>query len=307
MVIFMKYSLSTASRPLHDFIKEADPHRKVFRIVAEQDISIFNVKKGDVGGWIEFEHNLEHSGNCWIAGDAVVYGSAVIKDETFIDGIVQIGDACEVSGYSKLTGNISLRGKHQIHNVLATMKKWNTAEKSEGIWKPHHQNQLILKGELDVLTSSVQWTAPGTVEDSLILKGNQVMVSGVIEMNGQVVIDNSHVGNTFLYGAISIDESYVVGQDGHHHLFDGTVIIRDSSLHGVMYAKGHQFMLDRVINNGITSLSTKVDTPLELYDVQFWDVIRIAQDNLERKQLEGIKFTGDLELTVTEILETDLS
>lgn len=307
MVIFVKYSITTASRPLRDFVNGVDANRKAFRIVAERDITMFNVKKGDVGGWIEFEHNLDHAGHCWVAGDAIVYGSAVVKDEAYVDGIAKIGDACEVAGHSKLSGDISLRGKHQLQNVLATMKKWHTPENSEGVWHPHNQNQLILKGSIEVFTPSVQWTAPGTVEGSVILKGDQVMVSGVIEINGNIVVDNAHIGNTFLYGAVSIDESYVVGQDGNHHVLDGTVIIRESSIHGVMYAKGSQFTLDRVINNGITSLSTTVETPLELYDIQFWDVIRITQDSLDRKQLEGIKFTGDLELTVSEIIEADQS
>lgn len=31
-----------------------------------------NVKKGDIGGWIESEYNLLHDDDCWVYGDAVI-------------------------------------------------------------------------------------------------------------------------------------------------------------------------------------------------------------------------------------------
>ncbi|ECJ2264064.1 hypothetical protein FNH73_15755 [Salmonella enterica subsp. salamae] len=48
--------------------------RKLFRIRAL--ISFGDVEAGDLGGWIEKEDSLDHSGNAWVSGDAWVSGSA---------------------------------------------------------------------------------------------------------------------------------------------------------------------------------------------------------------------------------------
>lgn len=37
------------------------------------------VSSGDVGGWIESENCLDHSGNAWVYGDAWVSGDALVE------------------------------------------------------------------------------------------------------------------------------------------------------------------------------------------------------------------------------------
>ncbi|MCQ2300861.1 MAG: hypothetical protein MJZ81_12160, partial [Bacteroidales bacterium] len=46
------------------------------RVRAVRNFGLF--KKGDLGGWIESEKNLSHSGNAWLFGDAQVYGNAEV-------------------------------------------------------------------------------------------------------------------------------------------------------------------------------------------------------------------------------------
>lgn len=54
------------------------------RIKALRDFG--NVKKGDIGGYIEKEANLSHDGDCWVydnaqvCGDALVYGNAMFPE-----------------------------------------------------------------------------------------------------------------------------------------------------------------------------------------------------------------------------------
>lgn len=48
--------------------------KKLFRIKAL--IAFGNVEKGELGGFIEKEDNLSHSGNAWVSGDAWVYCDA---------------------------------------------------------------------------------------------------------------------------------------------------------------------------------------------------------------------------------------
>ena len=46
-------------------------NRTLYRIRALKDFS--NVKKGDLGGYIESESNLSQEDNCWVYGNAWVY------------------------------------------------------------------------------------------------------------------------------------------------------------------------------------------------------------------------------------------
>ena len=46
----------------------------LFQIKAE--MSFGNVSKGELGGWVEKEKNLDQEGNAWVYGDARVSGSA---------------------------------------------------------------------------------------------------------------------------------------------------------------------------------------------------------------------------------------
>lgn len=53
-----------------------------YRIKALKDFG--NVKKGDIGGYVENEDNLSQYGDCWIYDDAKVYGNAKVCDNAKI-------------------------------------------------------------------------------------------------------------------------------------------------------------------------------------------------------------------------------
>ena len=44
-----------------------------------------NVKKGDIGGYIESYSNLSQKGNCWVGGEAKVYGRSEVTDYAMVD------------------------------------------------------------------------------------------------------------------------------------------------------------------------------------------------------------------------------
>lgn len=64
---------------------------KLFRIKAL--VTFGCVKKGELGGFVEKEENLDHTGSAWIFGNAMVYGNALVH-----------GDE-EVSGNAEVSGN----------------------------------------------------------------------------------------------------------------------------------------------------------------------------------------------------------
>ena len=52
---------------------------ELFRIKAL--ISFGNVKEGELGGYVEKEDNLSHSGNAWVYGNARVSGNAEVSGD----------------------------------------------------------------------------------------------------------------------------------------------------------------------------------------------------------------------------------
>ena len=74
---------------------------KLFRIKAL--VTFGCVKKGELGGFVEKEENLDHTGSAWIFGNAKVYGNALVH-----------GDA-RVSGNADEYGNAIVYGNALVH------------------------------------------------------------------------------------------------------------------------------------------------------------------------------------------------
>ena len=68
--------------------------KTLYRIIAIRTFG--DIKKGDIGGWIESEKNLSHKGTCWIHDDAKVYekakvcGDAQIYDHSMVYGEAKV-------------------------------------------------------------------------------------------------------------------------------------------------------------------------------------------------------------------------
>ena len=65
----------------------------LFRIKANVAFGI--IAKGELGGWIEKEDNLDQSGDAWVSGNAWVYGDARVYGDAWVYGKTK----CEVGFY----------------------------------------------------------------------------------------------------------------------------------------------------------------------------------------------------------------
>jgi hypothetical protein len=72
------------------------------QIQATQDIPSNNVKKGDLGGWIEKYENLK--GNGWVGKDCCVYDNARVQRYAGVSGNVH------VFGYAWIADTIHVNG-----------------------------------------------------------------------------------------------------------------------------------------------------------------------------------------------------
>ena len=88
------------------------------RIKALRNFS--DVRVGDLGGWVEFEHNLSHNGNAWIYNEAIVTGgslvdgNAKVKDNSSIHGFAHIGDNATIHQNAKVCDNAEVIGDSEV-------------------------------------------------------------------------------------------------------------------------------------------------------------------------------------------------
>lgn len=89
---------------------------KLYRIKALKDFS--DVKKGDLGGYVQQERNLSQFGNAWVCDDAQVCGNAQVYSDAWICGNAKVyGDAwiygnAKVYGDAKVFGDVIASGEH---------------------------------------------------------------------------------------------------------------------------------------------------------------------------------------------------
>lgn len=105
--------------------------KTLYRIKALRDFGD-DVKKGDLGGYVESEKNLSHCGYCWLYGNskaldnsrvivnaclrenAVAQGNSVICGSSTITNYAKITDNSRIGRYSLIGGNTYVCGNTQI-------------------------------------------------------------------------------------------------------------------------------------------------------------------------------------------------
>ena len=85
---------------------------KLFRIKAL--VKFGDVKKGELGGFVEKEENLEHYGNAWVYGDAQVYGDAKVSGDAIVSGDAKVSGKAEVFGNALVFGDALVTGYAKV-------------------------------------------------------------------------------------------------------------------------------------------------------------------------------------------------
>ena len=91
----------------YEITNETHPNKKnLKRIRALKDFS--DVKKGDLGGFIESEKNLSHEGDCWVYGNAAVGWDARVSGNAKVFGDAVVFWDARVSGNAEVSGDASV-------------------------------------------------------------------------------------------------------------------------------------------------------------------------------------------------------
>lgn len=82
------------------------------RIEALKDFA--DVNKGDKGGFVEGEHNLSQSGNCWIYDNAKVFGKAEVCNWAKVSGCAKVCDRAIVFKNAVVCGSATVSGSAEV-------------------------------------------------------------------------------------------------------------------------------------------------------------------------------------------------
>ena len=115
--------------------------RTLYRIKATTDFG--DVKKGEVGGYIEKKENLSHLGNAWVSdnarvtGNAEVYGNARVTGNAEVTGNAVVSDNAEVYGNARVTGDavVTSSKDYIVFKNTWSSFRWFTYTKSNKMWK----------------------------------------------------------------------------------------------------------------------------------------------------------------------------
>lgn len=104
------------------YVQVKTPENKtvvVRQIKALRDIPKHNVKKGDLGGFIFSNSNLDQGGDSWVTATSYVFDSAFVTGDSIVmDGAVLYGEA-RVTGASRLS-QLNIGDRVEIHNSHVT-------------------------------------------------------------------------------------------------------------------------------------------------------------------------------------------
>lgn len=87
---------------------------KLFRIKAL--VSFGNVEKGDLGGWVEKEGNLNQEGDAWVYGNACVSAKASFTKGWFIGG----DDTEKITNITEKTGSTYWKAQYVLGDYEIT-------------------------------------------------------------------------------------------------------------------------------------------------------------------------------------------
>lgn len=163
-----------------DMLEIGEGHYAIvlYRIRALKDFS--DVKKGDLGGFVEKEENLSHEGTAWVYDGAKVCGDAYVSEDAQIHGGTVISGHARVYGNTYTAGDVQLRGNARVFGTVKLV------------------NGTIVRDESLIYGKSY-------IKDSIICGESHIKSSDVYSS----YINNSHLGGDVVKNESIIDGEYV--------------------------------------------------------------------------------------------------
>lgn len=226
--------------------------RKLYQIKANRDFS--SIKKGDLGGYIESEHNLSHSGICWIFDDAQVYDNAIVYNDAWVYDKAQVYDNASIYGDCEVHDNAHIYGNSKVYDnaevydnahIYGNSEVYDDAQVYEDA-KVYDNAEVY--GYSEIYGDAMVYGSAHAYDNSEVYD-NAKVYDGARIYNSTVIYDNARIyGNAYVCGSAQVfnkarvhGDTYVCGNSkilgsanvhGKTHIGSGAVIYGNANIHG---------------------------------------------------------------------------
>lgn len=159
--------------------------KTLYRIIAIRNFG--DIKKGEIGGFVESERNLSHNGNCWIHDDAKVYekgkvyGDAQIYDHSMVYGKAKVYGHAKLFKSSLVTENAKIYGSSCLTGFTAIRHK-------------------------------VRIYGNAKIADAMISNKTKVYGNVIVDTGGVIIQGNSKIyGSSYISGDTKIVDCFIHG------------------------------------------------------------------------------------------------
>lgn len=116
------------------------------------------VRRGELGGWLESESNLEQQGSAWVAGEAVVKNLALVKGNALVDGFAEVSEqalvitSAHITDSAKVCGTAFVSGGAKVGGT-ATIKDRAWISDAASVCAGEIGGMVIVCGESQISTN----------------------------------------------------------------------------------------------------------------------------------------------------------
>ena len=275
ILLLCKYQIYTYERKVvtmndkkYEILKEDSMKykgRKVYRIRALKDFS--DVKKGQLGGYVEREYNLSQKGNCWVGDSAIVCEDGLVQDyakildHSIVDGDAfvcanaiicnnaQLHDNVQVGGNAKIGGHALIQGKAEIYG--------NT----------YISDQVVISGTA-MICGNATVSKCAKIRGNVLIKGNVVVTGNACISDQASVLDASIIrGNAIVSDCAKIGGNAIIERDAR--VSDNAVVAGNAHVSGNMVISGNKHIIGKEETLNIFIIHNMSDlSPIEVMEIR---------------------------------------
>ncbi|MBA4698470.1 MAG: hypothetical protein H2212_03470 [Ruminococcus sp.] len=189
-----------------------DAYQQVFRIQAIRDFG--DVKKGDLGGFVQSDRNLAHDGTCWLYGDSLCIGNAVVYEDA------KLYDTSKAIDYAR------------IHENAVMLNESKVAQYGDVFGSARLKDEVVVGGSAKIFGQAILDREATVAKKAQVFESayvsDRATVCGKVYGNAEVLENALIYENTRLCGvttvkgdAVVLPGSFLFGTESSPELLEG--------------------------------------------------------------------------------------
>lgn len=160
---------------------------------------IRRIEDGLIGGWIETEKNLSHSGGCFVYDESMVYENARVMDNAVVRDNAQVYGKATIREYSQVYGNAEIHDEALICGYAQVHENAEVCGNAEVFQYASIFGEALISDEAKVYGFSNVYNCAQITEEAKVFDFsciNGAYISGSVEVCGNACIYE----DKFIYG-----------------------------------------------------------------------------------------------------------